>query len=150
MRTGGAEKRYTGWFGQSGFSRDRGGLGIGLAIVRKLVELLGGTVAMESDGPGRGSWFTISLPLHARTGTSRSPSPRPAAGAGKPWLLFAPCSHTIDSRISEFTGIETIPRFSGCSRSAGPTLNRRDESGAVSSDDATAGHPAVKQTAGRV
>lgn len=39
------------------------GLGIGLALVRGLVELHGGSVGVTSDGPGRGSCFTITLPL---------------------------------------------------------------------------------------
>jgi PAS domain S-box-containing protein len=43
--------------------RSKGGLGLGLTIVRSLVERHGGTVEARSDGPGRGSEFIITLPL---------------------------------------------------------------------------------------
>ena len=46
-------------------SRGRSGLGLGLAIARDLVELHGGTIVAESEGEGRGSTFTVTLPLHA-------------------------------------------------------------------------------------
>jgi PAS domain S-box-containing protein len=52
-------------FGQVNRTLDRsqGGLGIGLALVRNLVALHGGTVSVSSPGIGKGSTFTISLPL---------------------------------------------------------------------------------------
>jgi PAS domain S-box-containing protein len=52
-------------FAQSDRSLDRsqGGLGIGLAVCRKLVEMHGGTITASSAGPGSGAMFTIRLPL---------------------------------------------------------------------------------------
>jgi signal transduction histidine kinase len=53
--------------GDAGPTREHGGLGLGLAIVRHLVEAHGGTVSAESAGVGRGATFIVALPLATRT-----------------------------------------------------------------------------------
>ncbi|MFP5390778.1 MAG: ATP-binding protein, partial [Gammaproteobacteria bacterium] len=53
--------------GKRTLDRSEGGLGLGLALVRKLVELHGGTVSADSPGEGQGSTFTVQLPLDMQT-----------------------------------------------------------------------------------
>ncbi len=60
-----------------GTTRQHGGLGLGLAIVRHLVELHGGEVAAESAGRGQGSTFTLRLPLRPAPRVSESAAPPP-------------------------------------------------------------------------
>ena len=64
--------------------RHQGGLGIGLALVRQLVEMHGGTVSATSEGPGQGSEFLIRLPLsieRASPGEAQSPEAGAPAAA---------------------------------------------------------------------
>ena len=84
--------------GERNSDRSQGGVGIGLAIVKNLVNLHGGSVTAHSDGLGKGSEFTVTLPRvaaapdaaaaahwHATRASSAvrraSPRPRPAPGA---------------------------------------------------------------------
>lgn len=62
----------------SSVTRTHGGLGLGLAIVRHLVELHGGTITAESDGEGRGATFTVTLPTHEAQPRSTPQRPRRA------------------------------------------------------------------------
>jgi len=83
----------------------QGGLGIGLSLVRHLVELHGGSVAVHSEGEGQGSTFEVRLPL-ADTGERRkhvrpSTAPDPMAHAGLK-VLIADDNEDAGEALSEF------------------------------------------------
>ena len=75
--------------GRQPLDRQAGGLGLGLAIVRMLVGMHGGSVHAESEGEGRGSRFVVQLPALADGAEEHSPAPRtePASTAGGARLL---------------------------------------------------------------
>jgi PAS domain S-box-containing protein len=99
----------------SGSTRAHGGLGLGLSIVRNLVELHAGTVEATSDGPGKGATFSIRLPLlNSRAATAASAEvetgPKPLKLAGVSILVV---DDEIDSRevlaeLLRYYGAQTV------------------------------------------
>ena len=63
--------------GDQSLAHTSGGLGVGLTLVRRLVELHGGRISAHSDGSGRGSEFTIRLPVSVNSGDSPLPDREP-------------------------------------------------------------------------
>jgi signal transduction histidine kinase len=63
-------------------SRRHGGLGLGLAIVRHLVELHGGTISAASDGEGQGATFTLRVPIRPGAAAGQGAEPRQTAPSG--------------------------------------------------------------------
>jgi PAS domain S-box-containing protein len=84
---------------ESSISRKAGGLGLGLAVARHLVELHGGNVSADSKGPGRGSTFIVELPLaHVR---------RDATGDGKS-EKETPTSLSVGPKPSRLDGVRVL------------------------------------------
>jgi PAS domain S-box-containing protein len=100
-------------------ARFLGGLGIGLSLVRRLVELHGGTVEARSEGLGRGSEFVVRLPV---TASPAADSPdaidaalEPTAGTRKRVLIVDDNADGADSlgRLLEFLGHEVAMEYDG-------------------------------------
>jgi CheY-like chemotaxis protein len=86
--------------------RNQSGLGIGLSLVRGLVELHGGTVWARSDGPGTGSEFTVRLPISRARSDS---APAPAAHPDVPPLRLL----IVDDNVDTSTGLAAHLRETG-------------------------------------
>jgi signal transduction histidine kinase/ActR/RegA family two-component response regulator len=98
-------------------SRRHGGLGIGLALVRQLVELHGGRVRAESDGPDRGSRFTVWLPLVAQRAERAAVFTGSVDGALAAVRVLvvddSPETATMLRQLLEFEGAEVATALSG-------------------------------------
>ncbi len=100
--------------GERSADRAQGGLGVGLAVVKSLAELHGGRVAVASDGPGKGSVFTLTLPLldSAASGNLALLAERHADVASRPMRIMVvddnPDAALMLSMLLEATGYEVI------------------------------------------
>jgi signal transduction histidine kinase len=113
--------------GDRSLDRSQGGLGIGLSLVRGLVDMHGGTVAAHSEGPDRGSQFVIRLPRDAMTQPAQAPATAASAmphrarrilvvednldAAEAMRLLLAQLGHHVASATSGGEAIEVARRF---------------------------------------
>jgi signal transduction histidine kinase/DNA-binding response OmpR family regulator len=109
--------------------RSQGGLGVGLTLVRRLVEMHGGSVEARSDGPGRGSEFVVRLPVvpveavAPPAGRAPEATPAPAGslrvvvvddnvdGAESLATLLELLGHTARTAHDGPTGIEVVREF---------------------------------------
>jgi len=113
--------------GSSSLARSEGGLGIGLTIVRRLVEMHGGTISAESAGLGHGSTFFVRLPAvssEAETKQQQPASPRerePASPLPPPLVQVKPTpteSHkpqilVVDDNLEAAHGLARLLSLSG-------------------------------------
>ena len=108
--------------------RSQGGLGLGLALVRSIATQHGGNVTARSDGPGKGSTFTLSLPLLDRRDDARDGS-----------LAIAPESHPLHILIAD-DNADAATSLAALLQTEGHTVTiRHDAHGAL--DAARTSHP---------
>jgi PAS domain S-box-containing protein len=105
-------------FSQAERTPDRpgGGLGLGLSVVKGLVELHGGEVSAASEGPGRGAEFTVRLPLEPEPAAlSAPPAPPAAAGGALRVLVIEDHRDAADSlrMLLEMLGHQTRVAYTG-------------------------------------
>jgi CheY-like chemotaxis protein len=100
---------------ERGAGHSRGGLGLGLALVKGLVELHGGGVAARSDGPGRGTTIHCWLPLAESAPRPAAPTVPPPAGGRRRVLVVDDDADSADTLcvLLGRMGHETAAAYSG-------------------------------------
>jgi len=110
-------------------TRAHGGLGLGLSIVKQLIELHGGTVEASSEGPGKGATFKVRLPIAVQEASAGGPAtagqtiqPLPAALAMKlPRLLEGVKILVVDDELDARELITFILEKGGASVQVAPS-----------------------------
>ena len=94
--------------GDRTIARSEGGLGIGLTIVKRIAELHGGTASAFSEGTGKGSQFTVTLPAIPRPMPDQAPAPAAVPGRGR-------CSRilVVDDNVDTARGMSRLLRLLG-------------------------------------
>jgi PAS domain S-box-containing protein len=93
----------------------RSGLGLGLAIVRRLVDLHGGRITAESDGDGKGSTFTVSLPVAHGVAAA-------TVGLAKPEPSFQNLHVLVaEDDVDSAAAVTAILKLHGCETKTAPT-----------------------------
>ena len=107
-------------FGQAPGTLDRseGGLGIGLTLVRSLIELHGGTVDVRSEGLGHGSEFEVTLPAAAADSAADAAASDRMAN---PHLLRGRRVHVAEDHDDNRAGLVELLRRAGCEVAASET-----------------------------
>ncbi len=111
--------------------RSRGGLGIGLTVVKRLVEMHGGSVSVASDGPGRGSEFSVRLPILAEDPPARQTRPPAKEARARTARRILVVDDDADSASSlamllEMSGNETTTAHDGLAAVAAVETFRPD------------------------
>lgn len=115
--------------GDQAANRQRGGLGIGLSLVRRLAELHGGIVEAHSDGPGRGSTFKVLIPrIEAVAETAALTSAPPKTNGSRRILIIEDNNDVRESLriVLEMAGHKIFVADSGLSGVACAIANRPD------------------------
>jgi PAS domain S-box-containing protein len=117
-------------------ARTKGGLGLGLAVVKGLVELHGGRVEGFSAGLGAGAAFTVRLPLDAAPDPATAPAPAPApraAGGGRRVVIVEDVADTAES-LAEVLQLKGFAVSIAATGPDGVALCRRERPDAVVCD----------------